>query len=119
MKRSSSILAILFVLGVGLVFADSASAAGGLRRGRSSCDCACASEPACGAAEPACAAAEPACCAAEPACGAAAPACCSAEPRRRGLRSRLASRRSNDCGSGCTSCCAEPACSAEPACNAG
>ena len=119
MKRFSTIVAMLFVL-VGLMAADSASAAGRGRRG-SSCDCGptCAAEPACGAAEPACCAAEPACAAAEPACCAAEPSCC--EPRRRGrARSGLLSRRAkNSCGDSCTSCCGEPSCGAEPACNAG
>jgi len=120
MKRFAAILSIVFALVVGLVFADSASAAG-LRRGRSNCDCApaCASEPACAAAEPACcaaapacASAEPACCAAEPACAAAEPACCAEQHRRGRLRGRHSSRRSSSGGNCCTSCCEEPACSA-------
>ncbi|NDC53757.1 MAG: hypothetical protein EBZ74_05570 [Planctomycetia bacterium] len=124
MKRFP-VVSMFLVLVVGLVMADSASAAGGLRRGRSSCDCAtepacAAAEPACCAAEPACAAAEPACCAAEPACCAAEPACCDAAPRRRGrLRGWLSSRKASHSADSCTSCCEEPACSAEPCCNAG
>ncbi|MFM7033620.1 MAG: hypothetical protein ACKOYJ_00275 [Planctomycetia bacterium] len=120
MKRFSSIVSMFFVFAlVGLMFADSASAAGRGRRGRTSCDCgpSCAAEPGC-AAEPACGAAA---CAAEPACGAAEPACGAdsgcCESRRRG-RVRGA-RRSKGCGESCTSCCAEPACGAEPCCNAG
>lgn len=113
MKRFPTIVAMFFVL-VGLLAADSASAAGRSRRGSACCDSGptCAAEPACGAAEPACCAAEPACCAAEPSC---------CEPRRRGrARGSLLSRRAkNGCGDSCTSCCAEPACGAEPACAAG
>lgn len=127
MKRFPSIVmmgAVLLI--VGFLAADSASAAGRGRRGRTSCDCgpSCAAEPACAAAEPSCgasagcAAAEPACCAAEPACCATATNCC--EPRRRGrARGARMSRRGNDCCSGAsTSCCAEPGCAAEPACGA-
>lgn len=127
MKRFPSIVSMFVVLlVVGFVAADSASAAGRGRRGRTSCDCGptCAAEPACGAAEPACGAAagcdaaEPACGAAEPACGAAEPACCAAEPRRKGrARGARLSRRGNDCcGTPATSCCEEPSCGAEPAC---
>ncbi len=127
MKRFPSIVmmgAVLLI--VGFLAADSASAAGRGRRGRTSCDCgpSCAAEPACAAAEPSCgasagcAAAEPACCAAEPACCATATNCC--EPRRRGrARGARMSRRGNDCCTGAsTSCCAEPGCAAEPACGA-
>lgn len=118
MKRFSMVFSMLFVfVVVGLVAADTASAAGRGRRGRTSCDCAptCAAEPGCAA--NACAA-EPTC-GAEPACGAAAPACC--EPSHRGrARGGLFSRRHKECGGeSCTSCCAEPACGAEPCCNAG
>jgi hypothetical protein len=126
MKRFPRIVSMFFALAlVGLVAADSASAAG--LRGRNNCD-SCA-EPACGAAEPACAAAEPACGAAEPAC-AAAPACCNAAPSHRGRTRRgLFSRRTKSSASSCSSCCtepgcaatagcAEPGCAAEPACGA-
>ena len=108
MKRFFTIVSMLFVfVMVGLVAADTASAAGRGRRGRTSCDCAptCAAEPGCAAnacaAEPACGAAEA--CASEPACCAAASNCC--EPRRRGrARGGLFSRRSKEsCGESCTS----------------
>ena len=112
MKRFSTISSMVFVFAlVGLVAADSASAAGLGRRGRTSCDCApaCAAEPGCAAcaSEPACGAAEPACAAAEPACAAESNCC---EPRRRGrLRAGILSRRSKECcGESCTSCCSEP-----------
>jgi hypothetical protein len=119
MMRLSKIVSLCFVFAiVGLVLADTASAAGLGRRGRTNCD-SCSAEPACAAAEPACAAAEPACCAAEPACAAAEPACC-AEPQHRGRARRgLLSRRAKSSGAACTSCCAEPGCAAaEPACGA-
>lgn len=127
MKRFPSIAmlgAVLLI--VGFVAADSASAAGRGRRGRTSCDCgpSCAAEPACGATEPSCGASA-GCAEAEPACGAAEPACCAtatncSEPRRRGrARGARMSRRGNDCCTGAsTSCCAEPGCAAEPACGA-
>jgi len=119
MKRFSTIFSMVFVFVLaGLVAAESASAAGRGRRGRTSCDCGptCSAEPGCAA--EACAS-EPACNAAEPACAAAQPSCC--EPRRRGrARAGILSRRSKECcGESCTSCCAEPACGAEPCCNAG
>ena len=114
MKRFPSIVmmgAVLLI--VGFLAADSASAAGRGRRGRTSCDCgpSCAAEPACAAAEPSCGASAPACCA-------TATNCC--EPRRRGrARGARMSRRGNDCCTGAsTSCCAEPGCAAEPACGA-
>ncbi len=113
MMRFSKFVSMVFVFAVvGMVAADTASAAG--RRGQNSCDC-CAAEPACAAAEPACAAAEPACCAAEPACG-AAPACCTAEPRRRARRG-LFTRRAK-ASSSCSSCCTEPGCAATAGCGA-
>jgi hypothetical protein len=118
MMRMPKFVSLCFAFAViGLVAADTVSAAshGGCDR--------CA-EPACGAAEPGCGAAEPAGAAAEPAC-AAAPTC-SSQPRHRRARRGLFSRRakasaSNCCEPGCaaTAGCAEPTCAAaEPACGA-
>lgn len=113
MKRFSFLAMLFAFVFVGLVAADSASAAGRLLR-RGCCEPACDAGPSCAAS---CCDNGPSCCAAEPSCGCERTRCsrakrCCRRPCRRSCSHGCASGCTSGCnGGGCTGGCTGGGCS--------